>query len=97
MQRFTISLDDMLAAQFDALITPRGYSNRSAVAHDLLLTQTDQAHLPAAAALWCVETINYAYNHQDTVVAQRVLSLQHIAPRSGDHESAHSPGAIPMP
>ena len=28
MQRFTISLDDTLAAQFDALIATTGYVNR---------------------------------------------------------------------
>lgn len=92
MQRFTISLDDMLAAQFDALITSRGHSNPSEASHDLLITQIDHAHLHSAAAFWCVVTINYVYNHQNTVVAQRVLSLQHLASRSGHHESAHSPG-----
>jgi CopG family transcriptional regulator, nickel-responsive regulator len=77
MQRFTISLDDALAVQFDALIVSRGYSNRSEAVRDLLRTQIDQAHLQAAAALWCVATVNYVYNHHDAVVAQRVLSLQH--------------------
>jgi CopG family transcriptional regulator, nickel-responsive regulator len=41
MQRFTISLDDALAVQFDALIVSRGYSNRSKAVRDLLRTQID--------------------------------------------------------
>ena len=36
MQRFTISLDDALAAEFDRLIAERGYGNRSEAVRDLL-------------------------------------------------------------
>ena len=77
MQRFTISLDDALALQFDALIVSRGYSNRSEAVRDLLRTQIDEAHLHAPESIWCVATVNYVYDHRDTVVAERVLSLQH--------------------
>lgn len=77
MQRFTISLDDALALQFDALIVSRNYSNRSEAVRDLLRGQIDEAHLRPVDAVWCVATINYVYDHHDKVVAERVLSLQH--------------------
>ena len=36
MERFTISLDESLASQFDELIAARGYSNRSEAVLDLI-------------------------------------------------------------
>ena len=42
MQRFTISLDDALAAEFDRLIAERGYGNRSEAVRDLLRGQLDR-------------------------------------------------------
>ena len=39
MQRFTISLDDELAAQFDTLIARKGYVNRSEAVRDLIRAQ----------------------------------------------------------
>ena len=36
MERFTISLDEALAKEFDQLIAARGYSNRSEAVRDLI-------------------------------------------------------------
>ena len=77
MQRFTISLDEALAVQFDALIAAKGYINRSEAVRDLIRSQIDAAHLHAAQAPWCVATISYVYDHHDRTVAERVQSLQH--------------------
>lgn len=77
MQRFTISLDDTLAAQFDALIAAKGYVNRSEAVRDLIRTKLGDVHLEAAKAPWCVATLNYVYDHHDKTVTERVLSLQH--------------------
>ena len=77
MQRFTISLDDALAAQFDALIATKGYVNRSEAVRDLIRAQLGDAHLEVTKAPWCVATLNYVYDHHDKTVAERVLSLQH--------------------
>ncbi len=77
MQRFTISLDDALALKFDSLIASKGYSNRSEAVRDLIRTQIDDVYLDASQALWCVATVNYVYDHHDSTVAERVLSLQH--------------------
>ena len=76
MQRFTISLDDALAEQFDALIGSAGYVNRSEAVRDLIRNRMDSAHL-SASALWCVATISYVYDHHDRKVSDRVQSLQH--------------------
>jgi CopG family nickel-responsive transcriptional regulator len=77
MQRFTISLDEDLAARFDTLIATRGYDNRSEAVRDLIRTRIDEAFLQTSSAQWCVASINYVYDHEDKTVAERVLSLQH--------------------
>lgn len=77
MQRFTISLDEALALQFDALIAAKGYVNRSEAVRDLIRSQMDAMHLHASKARWCVATISYVYDHHDRTVAERVQSLQH--------------------
>jgi CopG family nickel-responsive transcriptional regulator len=35
MKRFSISLDEKLASEFDRLIRERGYKNRYGAAHDM--------------------------------------------------------------
>ena len=77
MQRFTISLDDALALEFDAQIAANGYSNRSEAVRDLIRSQIDVASLEPTASLWCAATVNYVYDHHDKTVVERVLSLQH--------------------
>ena len=77
MQRFTISLDDALAQRFDALIAAKGYCNRSEAVRDLIRTQIDESFVAASMSDWCVASISYVYDHDDTTVAERVLSLQH--------------------
>ena len=76
MQRFTISLDDALAEQFDTLIASAGYVNRSEAVRDLIRHRMDSEHV-GASATWCVATINYVYDHHDRTVSERVQSLQH--------------------
>jgi CopG family nickel-responsive transcriptional regulator len=77
MQRFTISLNDALAEKFDALISTKGYSNRSEAVRDLIRAQIDDVSMAPSAAVWCVATVNYVYDHHDKTVVERVLSLQH--------------------
>jgi CopG family nickel-responsive transcriptional regulator len=45
MERFTISLDEELAREFDRLIAGRGYSNRSEAVRDMLRTQLETYRL----------------------------------------------------
>lgn len=75
MQRFTISLDDQLAGQFDAFIGERGYDNRSEAVRDLIRAQIGTANMESAK--WCVASISYVYDHHDRTAAERVTELQH--------------------
>jgi len=81
MQRFTISLDDDLAEQFDALIAAKGYVNRSEAVRDLIRSRlgstSPDAHSAEAKAKWCVANVSYVYDHHDQTVTMRVLDLQH--------------------
>lgn len=90
MQRFTISLDDALAQQFDAFIADQGYDNRSEALRDLIRSRLGSASLGPAApakaagahdahgrAPWCVASVSYVYDHHEQTVTARVLDLQH--------------------
>ena len=77
MQRFTISLDDGLAAHFDKLIGERGYENRSEAVRDLIRGQIGHAAIDTQHARWCVATVSYVYDHHDQTVNARVIDLQH--------------------
>ncbi|MGA0569820.1 nickel-responsive transcriptional regulator NikR [Variovorax sp. VNK109] len=77
MQRFTISLDDTLAAQFDELIAQRGYGNRSEAVRDLIREKLGTASLDSKKAKWCVASVSYVYDHHEHTVTGRVLGLQH--------------------
>ena len=80
MQRFTISLDDERARQFDDLIAVRGYGNRSEAVRDLIRDVLGHATLEATAsqaARWCVASVSYVYDHHEHTVSSRVMGLQH--------------------
>lgn len=77
MQRFTISLDDALAEQFDAWIAHRGYENRSEAVRDLLRAELQQSQLAADQAPHCVASLSYVYNHHQRDLAERLTALQH--------------------
>ena len=87
MQRFTISLDDELARQFDELIADKGYVNRSEAIRDLIRSQLGNAKLGTGVrtglrkgsptAKWCIASVSYVYDHHEQTVTTRVLDLQH--------------------
>ncbi|MBC7706250.1 MAG: nickel-responsive transcriptional regulator NikR [Rhodoferax sp.] len=77
MQRFTISLDDALAAEFDQLIAARGYINRSEAVRDLLRERLGSAAIDAERARYCVANVSYIYDHHEHSVSSRVQDLQH--------------------
>ena len=77
MQRFTISLDEDLAAEFDRLIAVRGYENRSEAVRDLIRERLASATFDANNAKWCVATVTYVYDHHEHNVTARLLDLQH--------------------
>lgn len=77
MERFTISLDENLASEFDRLIRERGYQNRSEAVRDLLRGRLDTLRIQEAQAPYCVATLSYVYNHHERDLAERITELQH--------------------
>lgn len=77
MERFTISLDDKLAHEFDAWIAQRGYLNRSEAVRDLLRGELERAHLRSSPNGRCVACLSYVFNHHELNLAERITSLQH--------------------
>ncbi|MBB3182057.1 nickel-responsive transcriptional regulator NikR [Variovorax sp. Sphag1AA] len=81
MQRFTISLDDELAHQFDTLIAAKGYENRSEAVRDLIRSRLGGAEGQTTSTgpkpKWCVANVSYVYDQHDQTVTTRVLGLQH--------------------
>ncbi len=77
MQRFTISLDERLAEEFDRLIAERGYGNRSEAVRDLLRGHLDRQLESSNPKTGCVACLSYVYNHHERELAERLLNLQH--------------------
>jgi CopG family nickel-responsive transcriptional regulator len=77
MERFTISLDESLARQFDQLIANRGYSNRSEAVRDLIrgAIEGDRRRDPPSGQ--CIANLSYLYNHHERELAERLTALQH--------------------
>lgn len=79
MERFTISLSDDLAAEFDQWIQARGYSNRSEAVRDLLRKEIETKRLVQDQAIHSIATLSYVYNHHERNLAERLTNLQHEA------------------
>ncbi len=79
MERFTISLDESLAQEFDALIRARGYANRSEAVRDMLRGELERHRLAREDAPHCVASLSYVYNHHERRLAERLTDLQHHA------------------
>jgi CopG family transcriptional regulator, nickel-responsive regulator len=77
MERFTISLDDALAGEFDRLIAKRGYGNRSEAVRDILRGYLDRIREDKHAEGHCVANLSYVYNHHERDLAERLTSIQH--------------------
>lgn len=79
MERFTISLSDELAADFDRWLEARGYHNRSEAVRDLLRKEIENRRLDQDQTLYSVATFSFVYNHHERNLAERVTHLQHQA------------------
>lgn len=79
MERFTISLDEDLARDFDQLIRERGYTNRSEAVRDILRRELEHTRLARDEAPHCVASLSYVYNHHERQLAERLTARQHHA------------------
>lgn len=77
MERFTISLDDSLARQFDELIAARGYVNRSEAVRDLIRGAIENDRQRGEPSGQCVASLSYVYNHHERELSERLTGLQH--------------------
>ena len=77
MDRFTISLDENLAAAFDELIKERGYGTRSEAVRDILRAHLQQSAEKRSTRGSCVANLSYVYNHHERDLAERLTSIQH--------------------
>jgi CopG family nickel-responsive transcriptional regulator len=79
MERFTISLDEGLAREFDDFIRARGYANRSEAVRDMLRRELEYRRLAQDEAPACVASLSYVYNHHERQLAERLTEHQHHA------------------
>ena len=77
MDRFTISLDEQLAAAFDAWLAQRGYTTRSEAVRDLLRAELERARQQLPQGLHCVACLSYVYNHHERELGERLARMQH--------------------
>ncbi|MEI8298076.1 MAG: nickel-responsive transcriptional regulator NikR [Pseudomonadota bacterium] len=76
MERFTISLDDELARDFDAFIAARGYGNRSEAVRDLIRARLE-LEVGEQGTGHCVASLSFVYNHHERELAERLAEHQH--------------------
>ena len=77
MERITMSIDEKLAAEFDALIAKRGYTSRSEAMRDLMRREVEANRVAYEARSHCVANLSYIYNHHERELAERLTGAQH--------------------
>lgn len=77
MERFTISLDGELLAQFKRYMQKKRYENRSEAVRDMLRDRMETERLEEAGVGDCVACLSYIYNHHARELTRRLTDLQH--------------------
>ena len=77
MERFTISLEQDLALDFDRLIRERGYTNRSEAVRVMLRAALERRRGERDEGTHCVASLSYVFNHHERELADRLTALQH--------------------
>jgi CopG family transcriptional regulator, nickel-responsive regulator len=77
MQRFTITLEDSLAQQFEQFRKKQGYSNRSEAFRDLLREHLAGERQTRDLKGDCTATLSYIYDHHQRDLAARMTQLSH--------------------
>ncbi len=77
MERITMSIEEKLAREFDALIAKRGYTSRSEAMRDLLRREVETNRVAYEARSHCVANLSYIYNHHERELSERLTEAQH--------------------
>jgi CopG family nickel-responsive transcriptional regulator len=77
MERITMSIEEKLAREFDALIAKRGYTSRSEAMRDLLRREVEANRVAYEARSHCVANLSYVYNHHERELSERLTEAQH--------------------
>jgi len=77
MERITMSIEETLARDFDALIATRGYTSRSEAMRDLLRREVEAHRNVADPKAHSVASLSYVYNHHARDLAERLTEAQH--------------------
>jgi CopG family nickel-responsive transcriptional regulator len=77
MQRVTITLDDDLMAELDAIIAARGYQNRSEAIRDLARAGIREAAEHVHPRRECVAALVYVYDHEARQLSKRLTKAFH--------------------
>jgi CopG family nickel-responsive transcriptional regulator len=77
MHRITITLDDGLMEELDALIAEHGYQNRSEAIRDLARAGMQRAAQEKGKAGECVAALVYVYDHAARDLSRRLVKNYH--------------------
>jgi CopG family nickel-responsive transcriptional regulator len=77
MQRVTISLEESLAEEFDALRVGQAYQSRSEAIRDIVRQAVEKERQASLESGRCVACLSYVYDHHVREMAQRLIELQH--------------------
>jgi CopG family nickel-responsive transcriptional regulator len=77
MQRVTVTLDDDLMAELDAIIAERGYQNRSEAIRDLARAGIKEAAPDSGRGRDCVAALVYVYDHEARQLSKRLARAYH--------------------
>ena len=78
IQRFGVSIGSGLLEKFDALITEKGYTNRSEAIRDLIRNKLVEAEWETSTdARASIGTITIVYDHNTREIGDRLTDLAH--------------------
>ncbi|MET0705551.1 MAG: nickel-responsive transcriptional regulator NikR [Tardiphaga sp.] len=77
MQRITITLDDELMEELDAMIAAHGYQNRSEAIRDFARAGMQQAAQEKGKAGECVAALVYVYDHAARDLSRKLVDTYH--------------------
>ncbi|MCD6004371.1 nickel-responsive transcriptional regulator NikR [Halomonas sp. IOP_6] len=77
MQRVTVTLDEELLSEVDALMHARGYQNRSEAIRDLTRSGLKQANEEVTPEASCMGALVYVYDHAARDLSKRLTRHSH--------------------